>query len=247
MKIANGVEMLEITTEAMGRPGKICPTLIWEKDKVILVDAGFPGQQKLFKDEIEKAGVSFDHINMIILTHHDIDHIGGLAGLVKELNNNVKVISHVEEKPYIQGDKLPHKLVKLEENFDVLPEDMKKMFNMMKSGFAVGFSPVAEVLQDGEVLPYLGGIEVIYTPGHTIGHMCLYLKESKTLIAGDLLFYRDGKLTKSDTAINYDQELTEKSLKKLTAYDIENIICYHGGLFNENANDNIKALVRNIY
>ena len=243
MKIANGIEMLEISTEAMGRPGTINPTLIWENDNVILVDTGFPGQQQLFKEQIEKAGVPFDNINMIILTHHDIDHIGGLNGMVKEIKNNVKVISHVEEKPYIQGDKVPHKLAKLEANAEALDENMKQMYNMMKTGFAAGYKEVDEVLKDGDVLPYLGGIEVIYTPGHTIGHMCLYLRESKTLIAGDLLFYREGKLSKADSSINHDQDLALKSLKKLTQYDIENIICYHGGLFNDNANESIKKLI----
>jgi glyoxylase-like metal-dependent hydrolase (beta-lactamase superfamily II) len=113
----------------------------------------------------------------------------------------------------------------------------------MKTGFAAGYKEVDEVLKDGDVLPYLGGIEVIYTPGHTIGHMCLYLRESKTLIAGDLLFYREGKLSKADSSINHDQDLVLKSLKKLTQYDIENIICYHGGLFNDNANESIKKLI----
>ena len=44
MKIANGVEMLEITANIMGTPSTINPTLIWDNNTIILVDAGFPGQ-----------------------------------------------------------------------------------------------------------------------------------------------------------------------------------------------------------
>ena len=33
-----------------------------------------------------------------------------------------------------------------------------------------------------------------------------------------------------------DKEQYENSLKKLTLYDIETIICYHGGLYRENTN-----------
>jgi len=34
------------------------------------------------------------------------------------------------------------------------------------------------------------------------------------------------------------------SLKKLMNYDIKNIITYHGGLFNDNPNEEIKAVIR---
>ena len=45
MKIANGVEMLEISSSnIMEKLTVINPTLIWKKDIVILVDAGYPGQ-----------------------------------------------------------------------------------------------------------------------------------------------------------------------------------------------------------
>ncbi|WP_330573610.1 MBL fold metallo-hydrolase, partial [Clostridioides difficile] len=37
-------------------------------------------------------------------------------------------------------------------------------------------------------------LEVIPTGGHTRGHICLYLKESKVLIAGDLLQVENGEL-----------------------------------------------------
>jgi len=244
MKIGNGIEMLEISTEVMGRAGAINPTLIWDKDAIILVDAGFPGQLPLFREAIEKAGVSFEKINMIILTHHDIDHIGGLSSIVKELEGNVKVVAHEEEKPYIQGDKVPHKLAKLEENLESLPEEMKGRYNMMKAGFGNCKVKVDQVLKDGEELPYSGGITVIYTPGHTMGHICLYIKQSKTLIAGDLLFVQDGKLSKASAAINFDAELTNKSLKKLTEYDIETVICYHGGIYMDNVNKSIAELTK---
>src|SRR5471030_2093080 len=98
MKIANGVEMLKIPANVMGTHSIINPTLIYDKDTVILVDAGYPGQLPQIQEEIEKVGVSFDKLNMVILTHHDIDHIGSLSRIVKELPNSVKVLAHKEEK-----------------------------------------------------------------------------------------------------------------------------------------------------
>lgn len=244
MRIKNGVEMLEISSNIMGNKSVINPTLIWDKDIVILVDAGFPGQLPQIREAIEKAGVTFDKLGMVIVTHHDIDHIGSLTSILKELPSSVKVISHGEEKPYIDGEKRPLKVVGLEENLDSLPVSMKEMYEKLKAAFANCKVNVDRTLIDGEELPYCGGIIVIYTPGHTLGHICLYLKQSKILIAGDMLRVEEGKLMKVAPSTNFNTDLSIKSLKKLTAYDIETVICYHGGVYNQNANQCISELTK---
>jgi glyoxylase-like metal-dependent hydrolase (beta-lactamase superfamily II) len=91
-------------------------------------------------------------------------------------------------------------------------------------------------------LPYCGGIHIINTPGHTPGHISLYHKPSKTLIAADALVVIDRQLhgPVPDHALDYPLAL--KSISRFTAFDIENIICYHGGLFNNNCNQRISEL-----
>ena len=105
-------------------------------------------------------------------------------------------------------------------------------------------SKVDKTLIDGEELPYCGGITVIHTPGHTPGHICLYLKEYKILIAGDALCIDDGLLMMAPQSTNYDMDLSIKSLKKLLNYDIQTVVCYHGGLYKDNANIRIKELAK---
>ena len=83
---------------------------------------------------------------------------------------------------------------------------------------------------------------MIYTPGHTPGHISLYLEKQKTLIAGDILVVDEGKLITSADNLNYDNELNMKSLKKLINYDIETVICYHGGIYKDNVNKRIAEL-----
>jgi hypothetical protein len=39
-----------------------------------------------------------------------------------------------------------------------------------------------------------------------------------------------------------DMESALQSLKKFTKYDIETVICYHGGIFNDNANQRLAEL-----
>jgi glyoxylase-like metal-dependent hydrolase (beta-lactamase superfamily II) len=240
-KTTYGVKMLEVPVNMMGRPGILHPTLIFDHDTVILVDAGLPGQVAPIREAMQRAGVPFDRLKQVILTHHDIDHLGGLRDILNELPGRVRVLSYPEEKAYIEGQKRPLKLAQFEANPDAIPEQRRPVYEMLKRGFENAFVHVDETLSDGDELPYCGGIKVVFTPGHTLGHMSLYVKESKTLIAGDLVAVEDGALNIT-TASSYDLNLSKQSLKKLTNYDIETVICYHGGLYQGAANQRIAAL-----
>jgi glyoxylase-like metal-dependent hydrolase (beta-lactamase superfamily II) len=245
MNPASGFRMLEISANFMGLSGAIHPSLIWDGDTVILVDTGFPGQYPQIRQAIEAAGIPIEKLNKVILTHHDIDHIGGLTAIVNESPTAIQVLAHEEEKAYIQGEKQPLKLAKLEATLSSQPEEMRTVYERLKAGFELSKIKVDQTLVDGEVLPTLGGIRVLFTPGHTLGHICLYLNQSKTLVAGDALRVEDGALTATPEANNYAMDLYKKSLKKLTAYDIETVICYHGGMFQGDANRCIASLANN--
>lgn len=247
MKIADGVEMLELSAVVMGEQNVVNPTLIWDDDDVILVDAGFPGQMPAIREALDKAGVPFERIGRIIITHHDIDHVGGLPAVLQDLPRKPEVLAHEVEKPYIQGElpsaKLtPERMALIDSQLASLPEEqrliMKKVFENFRN-LKIG---VDRTVAGGEELPYCGGITVIHTPGHTPGHICLYHKQSKTLIAGDSLFVTDGLLVPAPQFINHDSKTAIKSLKKLTPYDIETVICYHGGLYRDNPGRRIAEL-----
>ncbi len=114
----------------------------------------------------------------------------------------------------------------------------------MKGAFEASRTQVDKTLTDGETLPYCGGIKVIHTPGHTLGHICLYLERNKTLIAGDALEVEGEALVTAPLSTNYDMALCRESLKKLAQYEIASVICYHGGLFDDHPNQHIAALAR---
>lgn len=246
MKIQNEIYMLEMPVNVMGMNKVINPTVIYDKDSLLLIDTGFPGQLHQFREAFEKEGIPFDKLNMIILTHQDIDHIGSASDILKELPERVKVLAHEEEEAYINGEKKPVKLAKLEEGLEHLPDNVKMIYEKLKEGFENRKVNIDETLIDGEELPYAGGITVVYTPGHTPGHICLYLKKLKLLIAGDILAVKEGLLVTADKDINFDNELNIKSLKKLLEYDIESVICYHGGIYEGEVNNDIAELVKGL-
>lgn len=47
---------------------------------------------------------------MVILTHQDIDHIGSISDILKEILGRVNVLAHEEEKDYINGKNKPVKI-----------------------------------------------------------------------------------------------------------------------------------------
>ncbi len=236
--------MLDIAAHVLGMSQVIHPMVIWDHETVILVDSGFPGQVPQLREAMEKAGVPFEKINTVILTHQDIDHIGSVKSIRKELAHPITVLAHEEEKPYIEGKKTPLKVAQLEANLSALPEGMKATYQKLKVAFENSRTTVDRTLTDGEELPYGGGITVIHTPGHTLGHICLYLQKSKTLIAGDALEVEGGKLVMAPPSTNYDMNMCKQSLKKLTQYDIQGVICYHGGLYQRAPAQTIAALAK---
>ena len=247
MKIADGIEMLEISSTINGEANRIYPTLVWDEKTVMLVDTGFPGQLELIRAAMEAAGVSFARLNAILLTHHDIDHIGCVNAIRAEratAGGRVRVLCHRVEKPYVQGDLLPLKLGPMEADLTQLQAEPRAMYDKLKGGFAVSFAPVDQVVEDGNMLRVGSCFKVVFTPGHTLGHICLYHEESKTLIAGDALRVKDGVLTQAPARMNYDMELYRESLGWLAKLEIENVICYHGGLYQGKVSEKILKLIR---
>ena len=246
MKITDGVYMLEIPANVLGTKNIINPTLIWDGNTAVLVDAGFPGQLQQIREAIESEGIPFSKIGKIILTHQDIDHIGSAAAIARELQGTCEVLACEAERAYIDGTRKPVKIAQLEENLEYLDEKMKFLYERMKEGFRLSIVHVDKTLTDGEVLPYCGGITVIHTPGHTPGHICLYVKTHKILIAGDVFVVNEGQLFPSKLSTNLDPVASLKSMEKLMEYDIEQVICYHGGLYRGKVNIRIEELISSI-
>ena len=223
MRIADNVEMLEISGM-----GTIYPTIAWDADNLALIDAGFPGQSDAIVQAIAAAGFAAESLTHIIITHHDLDHIGCVTDLLK-LSPSALVLAHEAEAPYLDGRKTPVKLAAMQERYDSLTDEHKALFDQMKVAYAGRITPVGQVLHDCDVLPICGGIEVIHTPGHTLGHICLFLRASGILLCGDALNVSDGELVGPHPQHTYDMGLAQKSAEKVIAYPYSAAVTYHGG------------------
>lgn len=104
---------------------------------------------------------------VLILTHGHADHIAGAAS-IKNNFKDVKLCIHKQDVPMLGN---------AQANLSVI------------SGGAIVAPKADLVIEDGDTIEQAGlKLEVIHTPGHTPGCICLYAKEHNILFSGDTLF-----------------------------------------------------------
>jgi len=103
---------------------------------------------------------------------------------------------------------------------------------------------VDERVENGTHLDVAGGTRVISTPGHTPGHISLYVEQSKVLIAGDALRAERGSLIGPNPSMTLDMRTALQSIRRLADLEIHTIVCYHGGVVSEDANGQLRRVIQ---
>ena len=99
-------------------------------------------------------------------------------------------------------------------------------------------------VKEGDVIETeLWPLEVIWTPGHTEGGMCLYAREQRILFSGDTAF-PDGYFGRFDGDTGSLDQLVE-SLRKLTKLKVNVMLAGHGVPVLSKAEENLKLSLRN--
>lgn len=138
-----------------------------ETKEAAVVDPGFEGNRIL--DRLQQLGLN---CKQIILTHGHVDHISALGQVHRA--TGAKVLIH-------------------EKDADMLTDSGKNLSMFMGSG--VQYKDADRMLKDNDKIK-VGNVEleVIHTPGHTPGGICL--KTGDVVLTGDTLFA--GSVGRSD-------------------------------------------------
>jgi glyoxylase-like metal-dependent hydrolase (beta-lactamase superfamily II) len=234
MRVANGVYVLPIPRSPQEPESFLNLTLIVDEENGnTLVDAGLPDQMEAIGAALVEAGIGVGDLRRIIFTHQDLDHVGSGAALVRQ--SGARVLAHPADAPHIDGSLRPLKVT------PEMLEQRPQMREVLERLEPVG---VDERLEDGTRLNLVGGTKVISTPGHTPGHISLYLEQPKVLIAGDALTAEDGSLNGPNPSMTPEMGTAIQSIRRLADLDVDTIVCYHGGVVSEDANGQLRRVIQ---
>ncbi len=221
--------MLDLVMPTGDRAEAIHPVLLRDEWGCVLIDCGFVGSLPLIEAQLALHGLGGENITAILLTHHDHDHMGAAAAF-KRKYPRVKVYASSLEAPYISGDEKPWRLQQAEDLQKTLPPE-QQAFGRWFCDLLRRVEPISvdKTLEDGDVLPWCGGCEVIATPGHTPGHISLWLRGQDTIIAGDAMISDKGRPALANPGFALDMEQARDAMDMLLDMRAGRILCYHGG------------------
>ncbi|MDP3066346.1 MAG: MBL fold metallo-hydrolase, partial [Methanobacteriaceae archaeon] len=157
----------------------------------VMVDTGTGENIDYLFDSLRNSDISVEDLSLIVNTHNHFDHVGGNRYL------DLEVAMHREDAlPFEKGDEMATAAV---------------MFGKSMGKMKVDFK-----LEEGD---RIGKFEVLHTPGHSRGGICLW--DGETLISGDTVF-AGGGFGRVDLGGNLEDMIN--SLERLSKLEIKNLL-----------------------
>ena len=238
-------KMIPMTSIAAGKGREVRPDVYYFTNQIVnvicigdpdgtdwvLVDAGMPKSAQTILNKVKKRFPKNDRPSAIILTHGHFDHVGSIVKLIEEWECPVYV--HPLEIPFLNGS------TAYPEPDTTVEGGMLAKISSIYPHEPIDISPALVHLPEDYFLPGLPGWEWIHTPGHTPGHISLFRKEDRTLIAGDAFvtvktdsFYRvltqKKEIQGPPVYLTTDWSAARESVQKLENLQPDLVITGHG-------------------
>jgi glyoxylase-like metal-dependent hydrolase (beta-lactamase superfamily II) len=178
-------------------------------DRATLIDTGYAGSMGRISRALAGRGVGLAEVSRVICTHGHPDHAGSARALA-ELG--IEILIHPADA---EGMRTGWRAA-------LRHPSRGRIFAAMTPPLDA-FTP----LRDGDVLPVLGGLEIIYTPGHTPGSVCLYGARDRVLFTGDVLERRFGRVSFASRLYSDDYRSARRTMGRLASLDVETIVFSH--------------------
>ncbi|MFX1394784.1 MAG: MBL fold metallo-hydrolase [Promethearchaeota archaeon] len=215
----------------------VCIYLFRIEDKNILYDAGLnmANWEKSFYSSLQKINMPIEDIDYCIVSHHHLDHVG-LIKKFKRRNPDIQILMSEITHETLQWETDPNNLEELENDAKEVARKMIKFgiseaqgnilvqWFTMWSKFRRYYKP-DKLLRDGDEISFNSNkLKVIWTPGHSLGHICVFEENNRYLFSGDHILSRItphiGNFLVIPKYRNYDFEnILEYYLKSLDRID----------------------------
>ena len=185
--------------------------------KNVLIDTGFAATFPVLERRLTELGLHIRDVSLIILTHEHVDHVGATAFF----HRTAVVAAH----------RLAANKLELQDEFVTLLKH-----DQSSKPFWVDIW-----LEDGSMID-LGNYElqVIHTPGHTSGCICLYEPRAGLLFTGDTVFAGG---TLSEIAVGGNVSDYVNSVRRLSNLKVKQLYPGHGSVSSTPDEDLPKAIV----
>ena len=191
-------------------------------DEVIaLVDTGTGRHFDKVTKNIQNFGLKPADIELIIDTHCHFDHVGGNRAFLNAADCDI-AIHELDAEPLRKGNEIATCAILLGEELESIEP--------------------TRLLHDGDRIE-LGNLilEVLHTPGHTRGSVCLYDRERQVLFSGDTVFC-DG-IGRTDLPTG-DQDEMLNSIRRLAKLRVQKLLPGHGPIAEEGAHTHIVSALK---
>ncbi len=198
------------------RLGRVRAHLVLESD-LSLIDSGYRGSRRAITRAVEAQGRSMADLVRLICTNGHPDH----AGSARELALlGVPILIHPADAAGLKTG---------------WREALQRPSRGRLFAAMTPEPPDVVPIADGDVLPLLGGLEVVHTPGHTPGSVCLYGARDRILFVGDTLQRRWGRVSYASGLYSDDARAARLAVKRLASLDVETIVFSHYPALNRGA------------
>ena len=185
--------MLKIQRFVVNPLEENCYVVSDETGEACIIDCGcfFEEEWRRIKSYIDGEHLSVVHV---LCTHAHFDHVMGLGMIYRDL----AIAPEMAEEDKSLYESVPAQLA---------------LFGLPEFDIPV-FPPMRSSLKHGQWVSFGNhSFDIISTPGHTPGGLCLYMKEENVLFSGDTLFC--GSMGRTDLPGGSYRQLMESLTDKL--------------------------------